>query len=201
MKKTMWILLVLVIVVGLAVVVVSFRSGNIETPQYKVVKIYGEVEIRLYPKMVVAKTALSNASFDASGSNGFRTIAGYIFGGNANNQKIAMTAPVVMNLGDSAAMYFVMPRQYSKLDLPKPNSGDVQILEESEKTLAVISYGGFSSDDKIALHTKELEKILTNNNVQTKGSFLYMGYNSPWDVVDRKNEVAIEVEPSSFSDR
>ena len=193
MNKFLWISLAIVVVAGIGLLIVSFTSKNIETPKYKVIKTYDEVEVRLYPKMVVAKTDLADKSFDNQGSNGFRTIAGYIFGGNEKNEKIAMTAPVVMNMGDSASMYFVMPKSYDKSELPTPNSKNVQIVEVAEKTLAVISYGGFSSDEKIEKHRKQLEQILQKNKLQTKGAYLYMGYNAPWDIINRKNEVAIEV--------
>lgn len=193
MNKFLWISLTIVVIIGIGFLIVSFTSKNIETPNYKVIKTFDEVEVRLYPKMVVAKTNLADKSFDNQGSNGFRTIAGYIFGGNEKNEKIAMTAPVVMNMGDSASMYFVMPKSYDKSELPTPNSKNVQIVEVAEKTLAVITYGGFSSDEKIEKHRKQLGQILQKNKIQTKGAFLYMGYNAPWDIINRKNEVAIEV--------
>lgn len=193
MNKFLLISLAIVVIAGIGLLIVSFTSKNIETPKYKVIKTYDEVEVRLYPKMVVAKTNLADKSFDNQGSNGFRTIAGYIFGGNEKNEKIAMTAPVVMNMGDSASMYFVMPKSYDKSELPTPNSKNVQIVEVAEKTLAVITYGGFSSDEKIEKHRKQLEKILQKNKLQTKGAYLFMGYNAPWDIINRKNEVAIEV--------
>ncbi len=172
----------------------SFASKNVETPEYKVIKTIDEVEIRLYPKMLVAKTSLADKSFDDQGSNGFRTIAGYIFGGNEKNQKIAMTSPVVMNMGDSSSMYFVMPKEYKKEDLPQPSSKAVVISEVAAKTIAVVSYGGYSSDKKIEEHIQILSKILTQNDIKTKGDFMFMGYNAPWDVINRKNEVAIEIE-------
>ena len=193
MNKFLWISLTIVVVAGIGLLIVSFTSKNIETPKYKVIKNYDEVEVRQYPKMVVAKTNLADKSFDNQGSNGFRTIAGYIFGGNEKNEKIAMTAPVVMNMGDSASMYFVMPKSYDKSELPTPNSKNVQIVEVAEKTVAVITYGGFSSDEKIEKHRKQLEQILLKNKIQTKGSYMYMGYNAPWDIINRKNEVAIEL--------
>jgi len=194
MNKFVLLSISIVVIVGIGLLIVSFTSKNIETPVYKVIKKLDEVEIRLYPKMVVAKTNLSDKSFDNQGSNGFRTIAGYIFGGNDKNQKIAMTSPVVMNMGDSASMYFVMPKAYEMNSLPTPNSKNVTIVEEAEKTLAVVTYGGFSSDEKIEKHRKELVAILKKNGIKTKGAFLYMGYNAPWDVINRRNEVAIEVE-------
>jgi len=193
MLKMLWISVSVVLIVSIALIIVSFTNSKIETPKYKVLATYGDVEIRRYPKMVVAKTNLSEKSFDSEANNGFRTIASYIFGGNEKNEKIAMTAPVVMNMGDTASMYFVMPSSYEKESLPKPNSSAVQIVEESEKTLAVITYGGFSSDEKIEKHRKLLEKTLKEQNIETKGAYLYMGYNAPWDVLKRRNEVAVEI--------
>jgi len=193
MNKFLWISLSLIILVGITFIVVSFTSKEIESPEYKVLKTIDEVELRLYPKMIVAKTSLADKSFENQGSNGFRTIANYIFGGNEKNQKIAMTAPVVMEMSDSATMYFVMPKQYKKEELPNPSSKNVRIVEEAPKTLAVITYGGYSSDKKIEKHQKELMNVLAKNKIKTKGAFMYMGYNAPWDVINRRNEVAIEV--------
>ena len=189
----MWVIFSLVALILIGFIIVSFTSKNIETPDYTIIQEIEEVEIRLYPKMIIAKTNLTDNSFDKQASYGFRTIANYIFGGNDKNQKIAMTAPVVMNIGDSASMYFVMPKGYDKSTLPIPNSGKVEISEESKRTLAVIRYNGYSSDHKIDLHAKRLAHILHKHEIQTKGDFLYMGYNAPWDIFNRRNEVAIEV--------
>ena len=162
-------------------------------PAYSVIKKYGAVEIRQYPNMVVAQTMLIQSTQEQKMSAGFRTIAGYIFGGNERNQKIAMTAPVVMKMGDSASMYFMMPKEYSIAELPQPNSKQVLLQEEASKTMAVIRFGGFSSENKIAEYCEKLAAALAKNNIQSKGAFMYMGYNAPWDVVNRRNEVAVEV--------
>lgn len=183
----------LLLLIGLVMLLVSFKTGQIEMPQYTVIKTYDEVEIRQYPKMVVAQTTLPDTAMDKNMNNGFRTIAGYIFGGNDSNQKIAMTAPVVMTMGDTATMYFVMPKQYKKDQLPKPTSSRVKILEEGEKVLAVITFGGFSSAEKVALYREKLESVLNQHQLKTIGPYLYMGYNAPWDLINRRNEVAIEV--------
>jgi hypothetical protein len=193
MKIFLISVVVLLLVGGLLVLLLSSKTGNIETPQYKVIKTIGDVEIRQYPKMIVAQTTLFDTSMEKSMNSGFRTIAGYIFGGNDSNQKIAMTAPVVMKMGDTSIMYFVMPKQYKKDELPKPTSSKVKILEEDEKYLAVVSYSGFSSAEKIEIHRKQLETVLNQNKIKTIGSYLYMGYNAPWDIINRRNEVAIEV--------
>jgi hypothetical protein len=193
MSKIIWIPLAIIGLIAVIILAMSFTSKGTESPEYKVLKTIEDVEIRLYPNMIVAKTALSGNSFDKQGSDGFRTIAGYIFGGNDKSQKIAMTSPVVMSIGDSATMYFVMPKSYKQSELPTPNSSQVKIMEESAKTLAVITYGGFSSDEKIENYRAKLGSILSKNDIKTKGDYMFMGYNAPWDVIDRKNEVAIEV--------
>lgn len=192
-KKRMWTLIVLCAVVVIGIAIASFRSGGIETPNYLVLKKYGDVELRQYPNMIVAKTSVGDNSFENSGSNGFRVIANYIFGGNDRGQKIAMTSPVVMDLSDTATMFFVMPSEFRKEDLPTPTSGKVAIIEEGTKVLAVIRYGGFSSDQKIKSECDKLGRVLQNAGIETVGSYRYMGYNAPWDVVNRRNEVAVEV--------
>lgn len=194
MTKTFFISgTVLLLLVGLVMLLFAFKTGEIETPDYKVIRTIGEVEIRQYPKMVVAQTLLQDTAMDKSMNNGFRTIAGYIFGGNDSNQKIAMTAPVVVKMGDTSTMYFVMPKQYKKDELPKPSSNKVKILEDGEKTLAVITYSGFSTAEKVETYRQKLATILSQQNIKTVGAFMYMGYNAPWDIIKRRNEVAVEV--------
>ncbi|MDB4650048.1 heme-binding protein, partial [Crocinitomicaceae bacterium] len=73
----------------------AYRTSNIETPIYDVVKSFENFEIRSYDAMVVAQTEMKSSAYEESSSMGFRTIADYIFGGNKDNQQIAMTSPVI----------------------------------------------------------------------------------------------------------
>ncbi len=171
----------------------SFKVKDIEMPKYRVVKKLGEVEIREYPSLILAQTSLKKSDYDQEGSNGFRTVAGYIFGGNQSQQKIAMTAPVIMKMGDSASMSFVMPSEYNMQDLPTPSNNQVKLIQENSKILAVIRFGGYSSSDKINKYADQLYSELKLNNLETRGALLFMGYNAPWDVTNRRNEVAIEL--------
>ena len=184
------LLVLLLVIVG---VLFAFKSDKIEMPAYSVIKKYGSMEIRQYPNMIVAQTMLMQSTQEQKMSGGFRTIAGYIFGGNDRNQKIAMTAPVVMKMGDTASMYFMMPKQYNSTQLPKPNSSKVEIVNERARVLAVIRFGGFSSEMKIEKYKNKLAALISENNLKTTGPYMYMGYNAPWDVINRRNEVAIEV--------
>ncbi|MBP5994295.1 MAG: heme-binding protein [Crocinitomicaceae bacterium] len=196
MKKMMYVLIGIFSVLIIIVIVMSFRYSNIEMPKYTVLKSYEKnIELRQYPNMIVAKTSVKDKSFENSGSDGFRSIAGYIFGGNEKEQKIAMTSPVVMELNDSATMYFVMPSQYKKDELPNPSNKKVTIQEEVSKVLLVVRYGGYSNDERIESHITVLKNIIQKHNLKATGGFMYMGYNAPWDIINRRNEVAIEITP------
>jgi hypothetical protein len=145
--------------------------------------------------MILAQTKLGSKQYVSSGNKGFSTVAGYIFGGNQQQQKIAMTSPVIMNMSDTdASMSFVMPSQYQMSDLPTPNSNAVSLVKQDTMTLAVLRFGGFSSDEKIAKYAQILTQVLQEKNIRTKGSLLYMGYNAPWDVINRRNEVAFQID-------
>jgi|LakMenE01Jun11ns_1017448.scaffolds.fasta_scaffold9609320_1 hypothetical protein len=194
MKTLIWIA-GSVIILGGVISFFSFRFKGIETPNYKVIKTLGDVEIREYPQMILAQTKLGGKRYESNGNNGFGVVANYIFGGNQQKQKIAMTAPVIMNMSDTdASMSFVMPSQYQIADLPSPNSNAVTLVSQDSMKLAVLRFGGFSSDEKIAKHAQLLTQVLEKNNIRTKGSLLYMGYNAPWDVINRRNEVAFQID-------
>jgi hypothetical protein len=187
------IITVVVSVIIIGFLLYSFKLKDIEMPKYRVIKKLGEVEIREYPSLILAQTSLKKSDYDEEGSNGFRTVAGYIFGGNKSQQKIAMTAPVIMTMGDSASMSFVMPSEYNMQDLPAPSNNQVKLIQENAKILAVIRFGGYSSSEKIQKYADQLYLELKNNKLETRGKLLYMGYNAPWDVTNRRNEVAIEL--------
>jgi hypothetical protein len=194
MKTLIWIA-GSVLIFGGVVSFFSFRFKGIETPNYKVIKTLGDVEIREYPQMILAQTKLGGKRYESNGNNGFGVVANYIFGGNQQKQKIAMTAPVIMNMSDTdASMSFVMPSQYQISDLPSPNSAAVSLVRQDSMKLAVLRFGGFSSDEKIAKYAQILTQVLEKNNIRTKGSLLYMGYNAPWDVINRRNEVAFQID-------
>jgi hypothetical protein len=190
----LWAIITLVVsVILIGFIFYSFKVKDIEMPKYRVIKKLGEVEIREYPSLILAQTSLKKSDYDQEGSNGFRTVAGYIFGGNQSQQKIAMTAPVIMKMGDSASMSFVMPSEYNMQDLPTPSNNQVKLIQENSKILAVIRFGGYSSTDKIKKYADQLYSELKSNKLETRGELLFMGYNAPWDVTNRRNEVAIEL--------
>lgn len=160
---------------------------------FKVLKSYEEFEIREYDEMFVAKNIVPSQGYNETSRTGFRNLAGYIFGGNKNKQQIAMTSPVIMDLGDSVTMSFIMPEGITKSNAPAPSNQDVQLSMRPKEKVAVISFGGWASDEKINDKTKELKRLLEENNIEYYGNAIYMGYNPPYQLVGRKNEIALRI--------
>ena len=173
----------------------AYRTAKIESPKYKVIKEYDDFEVRQYGSMILAQTEVKNDSYDKSSKSGFQTVAGYIFGGNDENKKIAMTAPVIMDLGEETKMSFVMPKEHSLESLPEPNSENVELLKVAPKQYAVLVFSGYADDTKIAKYSRKLIKSTRAEGLITKGNVQFMGYNAPWQVFGRKNEVAVELVP------
>ena len=64
-----------------------------ETPKYKILQQDGDFEVRQYEPRIVAEVSV-DGEMDTATREGFRILAAYIFGKNAGQQSIAMTAPV-----------------------------------------------------------------------------------------------------------
>jgi hypothetical protein len=132
-------------------------------------------------------------TYKKSASTGFRRIAGYIFGNNKQKQEIAMTSPVFMEMGEDTKMAFVMPSKYALTDLPAPNASNVTLVKVEPKKYAVVRFSGFASDRRIANYTEKLKQLLVANKIEAIGSYNFLGYNAPWDLIGRRNEIAVEV--------
>jgi hypothetical protein len=128
------------------------------------------------------------------GSSGFKKLANYIFGGNQEKKQIAMTAPVHMDVSDSlSSMSFVMPANYMKDNLPLPNDSTVKINTTSDEYVAAIKFEGFASEKDIKFYTEKLEKALKEKGISYYGHFRFLGYNPPYQLMGRKNEIIISV--------
>ena len=186
-------------VVGVVFVAIQvytvFSVKRIEKQPYSVVEKRSGFEIRHYPSVKVARVNSTVSNYKAISSNGFRKLAGYIFGGNEKNQKIAMTSPVEMDINDSASsMQFVMPRIYATKELPVPLNKEVRIEDSEEEYVAAIEFGGFVNDKKLNIKKQELAALLQKENLKPSGSFRYLGYNPPYQLIGRKNEIIVRIE-------
>ena len=193
--KTASILLGIIAIVFVGIQLFSLKSQkNIETYPYVVNKKYDQFEIRSYKATLFTSVKLSTKKYKEASSKGFSILAGYIFGNNNRNEKIAMTSPVSMSLKDSTTMMFMVPKKFKKETLPQPNQSQIEFREEPAKTVAAINFNGWANDKKIKKYKQKLKDALEKEGILYKNRFQFLGYNAPYEVFNRKNEFIVELE-------
>lgn len=178
----------------------SMATNKSETQAYEVIQAEKEFEIRFYPSATMALVTSNVKSYKELGSTGFRKLAGYIFGGNKENKQIAMTAPVHMEISDTtSSMSFVMPSNFNKDNLPLPNNSEIQIKESDPEYVAVLQFGGFATTAIINKYKAKLQELLQNKGISYYGNFRYLGYNPPYQIFGRRNEVIVAINESEVN--
>ncbi|MES2678212.1 MAG: heme-binding protein [Pseudomonadota bacterium] len=187
-----------------------------ETPAYKVEKQSENIEIRAYEKKLIAEVEVFGDRKEAA-NKGFRILAGYIFGSNIADQKVAMTSPVMQeaksekisitspvaqiaskNSADSKEqkwqVQFTMPGKYSLETLPKPKNSAIKFKIEPAKKLVAIKFDGLWNDKTFAEQKAILEKFITQNNLKTKSQPIIAYYDDPFTFPwNRRNEIMFEI--------
>lgn len=181
----------------------------VEEPKFDLVLKDGAFELRDYGPLLVAEVTVTGDQQQA-GRKGFRFLAEYIFGGNTQRRKIAMTAPVTkIAKGEFIAMTapvkqirghagwlvrFTMPGNLAQADLPEPNNNAVTIVAVSARRAAVLCFSGLAGDAKVAAITSELREIIQARGMQVAGPAMIALYNPPWTPwFLRRNEVMFDV--------
>jgi hypothetical protein len=198
MRATIVTLSILTLIFILSQAFVINSTKNIEMHEYDVIKQFDQFEIRKYRPANFSSIKIDANTYKESSGKGFRTLAGYIFGGNDENKKIAMTSPVEMDLEDSVTMKFMIPVEHEIEDLPKPNDANIRFSTEPEKIVAAIRFGGWANDTKIEKYKNQLVQLLQENNIAFKNKFSFFGYNPPYEVVNRRNEIIVELEKNAI---
>ena len=202
-----------VIAAGLAVpVVLAALSGSIMSrvaePKFKLIAVDSNFEIREYVPVIAAEVEVAGERRQAINA-GFRLIAGYIFGGNAPAQKIAMTAPVTQQRGEKIAMTapvtqqasgdvwkvrFIMPEGYTLVTLPRPNNERVKLIAIPAKRFVVIRFSGSQKDANVTPQQQKLLDYVRAHHLPTTGEPTLAFYNPPWTLPFlKRNEVMIEL--------
>ncbi len=194
---------------------VGIRAGT-EQPPYEVVGRVGDAEIRRYAPQIAAE-AVVEGPVETARNEGFRRVAGYIFGDNTAKASVAMTAPVVQGREPSGgsqsiamtspvvqqpagagswSIQFIMPSKYTMATLPQPNDPRVRLVEIPARTFAVVRFSGLGREDAVARHEKALDAALAGSSWRAVGEPVTWYYDPPWTVpILRRNEVARLVEP------
>ena len=203
--KLKWIFLTVPIGIFLtAAVFVGPIMSDVETPEYKILKTEGNIELRRYDPMIIALVNVNGTRRDAIGK-GFRLLADYIFGDNVAQRtiidpagtresiKIAMTAPVQQQSVDGGwQISFVMPSEYTIETLPSPTNKLITIRTEDSSDFFTITFSGVNSDENIEKNQKILINYLKINNISISSKPIYAFYNPPWTLPFlRRNEILI----------
>jgi hypothetical protein len=190
-------IVVAVVIIAIIIVFQSYTlmsANKTEEQKYTVIRKEKDFEIRYYPSATIATIKSTAKTYKELSGPGFRQLAGYIFGGNASETQISMTAPVHMDISATGStMSFVMPSDYNESNLPKPNNSNVIIKKTSEEYVAVIRFGGFAADDDLKYYSEKLQNLLKERGITTYGHYRYLGYNPPYQLIDRRNEIIVSV--------
>jgi hypothetical protein len=190
--------------------VIGVRSGT-EEPRFESVGRNGAVEIRRYGPRLAAETTVAAGSETTARSEGFRRLAGYIFGGNRSaasiamtapvaqtSEKIAMTAPVATTAAGAGSwrVQFFMPASATRESLPLPNDPTVRIIEVPGETVAVLRYAGIANAEVAARQRAALLTALATGPWRAAGAPFDWFYDPPWTVPGlRRNEAVVVVAP------
>jgi hypothetical protein len=185
-------------------------SYAVEEPDYTVLRTFPEFEVRQYAAYAVAEVLVPPPASDA-GNRAFPILAGYIFGKNKGERKLAMTAPVTQTPAPSKLemtapvtqtaatggmlVQFVLPKGVTAENAPVPLDPRVMLRDVSPKRVAVIRYSGFWSESNYDQHLAKLEQGLRAAGIAWKGEPVLSRYDSPmtpWFM--RRNEIWLNLE-------
>ncbi len=186
-----------------------------EEPPYEIEDRLGRLEIRRYYPQVTAQTRIDTEDYDTAMRQGFRRLAGYLFGDNFNgesramaapgdtraiaSERLAMTAPVLAESGPRGyKMSFVMPHGRSVDSLPLPNDSGVVIEEVPERRVAVLRFTGRYRGAEVAEQEARLLRLVKEAGLEATSEPMFAGFDAPVTLPFlRRNEVWVEVAPHS----
>lgn len=178
----------------LSCLVAAGPAMAIEEPDFELLAQADGYEVRRYSPYIVAEVEVSGRSSD---SQGFRTLAGYIFGDNVSGEKMKMTAPVESSeAGNGGTTFgFVMEDKYSLETLPKPSNERIRIREKPPVVVAVRRFSGRWTDKNFEKNEKKLLDALARDSIDVAGKVMLARYNgpmTPWFM--RRNELIVPVQ-------
>lgn len=194
---------------GLFMLALPMTSHATEEPDYQVVQKLGDIEVRQYQAYAVAEVVVPGPAADA-GNAAFPILAGYIFGKNKGDRKLAMTAPVTQvaepvkldmtaPVTQAAApggfrVQFVLPKGVTMASAPEPLDTRVMLRDIAPSRVAVIRYSGFWSEGNYQQHLEKLQGAVRAAGLSAVGEPVYSRYNAPftpWFL--RRNEIWLQL--------
>lgn len=173
-----------------------------ESIEYSVLKSMGKVEIRMYPKLLLATVT------GMPDNQAFGILFDYISGKNRSSRRIPMTAPVISGeygsekipmtvpvVSGRNSFSFVMPSSYTVYTIPEPLDSRMSIEEVPERHVATIVFRGRTAPRTVQRRTEDLMAVLKAESIRPKGDHFLMRYNPPFTPgFMRRNEIGVEIE-------
>lgn len=160
-------------------------ASKYQTQPYTVVRKLSNVELRFYP-----------AALKIQSAEGFGSLFRFISGENSDNRQIEMTTPVY--LGDQQGnnvMEFVLPSDLNKDNVPSPRDERLRVMESKPGYFLAKQFGGYASESKRTHHARSLEEVMAEQGFKAIGVPVSLVYDSPYRLLNRRNEVLWEIEP------
>ncbi|TSK58157.1 Heme-binding protein 2 [Bagarius yarrelli] len=172
--------------------------GNYENPKFTPQKSKGDdYEVRTYHTTQWLSTTVSNMEQEEALSTGFRRLFKYIQGNNEKQMKVDMTSPVtcLINPGEepssesACTVSFYLPEEH-QAEPPKPSIPEIFFENRKEFTVFVRTFGGFANSQNTREEVQKLAESLKRDGIKFKEAPFYrVGYDSPFKLVNRRNEV------------
>lgn len=183
-------------------------TSGVEEPAFDLVMVDGDFEVRNYTPTIIAETTVEGSAL-GSRFAGFGPLADYIFAKDRKGEEIAMTAPVTQAPREKIAMTapvtqqddagkwtvgFTMPAGYTMETLPKPGNPAVKLVEQRARKMAVLTFSGTASGDRMKVMEQELMTRLSRAGLVATGQPVFAFYDPPWTLAFlRRNEVMVEI--------
>jgi hypothetical protein len=97
-------------------------------------------------------------------------------------------------------MEFVLPKDMNHSNTPSSNSQMVEVYESHSGYFIAIGFGGYAMERTVRKATDTLKAIAEKYHLKIKSSPLLLVYNSPYKIMNRKNEILFEIENPSTVD-
>ncbi|WOL09202.1 hypothetical protein Cni_G17955 [Canna indica] len=170
-----------------------YKTPDLETPKYVILKRTANYEIRKYEPFVVVETKGDKLS----GSSGFNNVAGYIFGKNSSTEKIPMTTPVFTQAVDDTlsevTIQIVLPMNKDLGNLPSPTVDEVNLRKVEGGVAAVTKFSGKPTEAIVTNKERELRSAILKDGLNAQQGCLLARYNDPNSTYSfmMRNEVLI----------
>ena len=204
-------LIIIFLVVGLVLWTIwSYYISQAIQLGYKVIEVRDKYEIRQYDPYIAMQVEVEGTDKQEELNQGFRILAGYIFGGNVSKSSVAMTAPVMSKKSESIAMTtpvlakkdgtktivtFTAPPTYTMETLPKPLDERVKFVQVESKKVAAYRFSWYYTEDRIEQKKKEILELLKTDSQKVLSEPSFAGYNGPGTIPFMlRNEILVEIE-------